>query len=88
MVREQYQRLQTMTRDTSRLQQDQLERLTEIGLYLRQVREEYRLSLDEIASRTMIQARLLRALEDGRIYQTLCRCPGAGRQRICGCFSH
>jgi cytoskeletal protein RodZ len=56
-----------MTRDTSRLQQDQLERLTEIGLYLRQVREEYRLSLDEIASRTMIQARLLRALEDGNL---------------------
>jgi cytoskeletal protein RodZ len=66
-VREQYQGLQDMTRETSRLQQDQREQLTEIGAYLRQVREEYGLSLDEIAARTMIQARLLRALEEGNL---------------------
>jgi cytoskeletal protein RodZ len=56
-----------MTRETSRLQQDQREQLTEIGAYLRQIREDYNLSLDEIAARTMIQARLLRALEEGNL---------------------
>ena len=56
-----------MTRETSRLQQDQLDQLTEIGAYLRQVREDYSMSLEEIAARTMIQARLLRALEEGNL---------------------
>jgi cytoskeletal protein RodZ len=56
----------TMTKD-SRIQQDQAERLCEIGAYLRQVRERYDLSLDEVAARTMIQARLLRAIEEGRL---------------------
>lgn len=56
-----------MTRDTSRLQQNQLERLVEIGAYLRQVREEYQLSLNEIESRTMIPIRLLRAIEEGNL---------------------
>ena len=56
-----------MTRDTSRLQQNQLERLAEIGTYLRQVREEYRLSLNDIESRTMIPVRLLRAIEEGNL---------------------
>ncbi|GAB4375979.1 MAG: helix-turn-helix domain-containing protein [Elainellaceae cyanobacterium] len=56
-----------MTRETSRLRQEQLESLTEIGAYLRQIREDYVLSLDEIASRTMIQARLLKAIEEGKL---------------------
>jgi len=56
-----------MTRETSHLHQNQLERLAEIGAYLRRVREEYRLSLDEIESRTMIPVRLLRAIEDGNL---------------------
>lgn len=56
-----------MTRETSRLQQNQLERLAEIGAYLRQVREEYKFSLDDIEARTMIPVRLLRAIEDGQI---------------------
>lgn len=56
-----------MIKETSRLKQEQLESLTEIGAYLRQVREDCLLSLDEIASRTMIQARLLRAIEEGRL---------------------
>lgn len=56
-----------MTRETSRLRQEQLQSLTEIGAYLRQVREEYGLSLDDVAARTMIQARLLRAIEEGKL---------------------
>lgn len=55
------------TRDTSRLRQEQLESLTQVGDYLRQIREHYALSLDEIAARTMIQARLLRAIEEGKL---------------------
>jgi cytoskeletal protein RodZ len=57
----------TMTKDASRLQQEQFERLCEIGAYLRQVRERYDLSLDEVAARTMIQSRLLRAIEEGSL---------------------
>lgn len=56
-----------MSKETSRLQQEQVECLTEIGAYLRQIREDYRLSLDEVASKTMIQSRLLRAIEDGKL---------------------
>ena len=56
-----------MTKDASRLYQEQFERLCEIGAYLRQVREDYGLSLDEVAARTMIQARLLRAIEEGNL---------------------
>lgn len=59
--------LHTMTKETSRLKQEQLDSLAEIGAYLHQVREEYSLSLDEISSRTMIQARLLRAIEEGKL---------------------
>jgi cytoskeletal protein RodZ len=57
----------TMTKDASRLRQEQVERLCEIGAYLRQVRERYGLSLDEVATQTMIQARLLRAIEEGSL---------------------
>jgi cytoskeletal protein RodZ len=46
---------------------DQVARLREIGQYLRQVREEQRLSLEEIAARTRIQTRLLRAIEEGQV---------------------
>ncbi|NJO41972.1 MAG: helix-turn-helix domain-containing protein [Cyanobacteria bacterium CRU_2_1] len=58
-----------MTKDTSLLHKEQLESLTEIGAYLRQVREDYSWTLDDVASRTMIQARLLRAIEEGRLDQ-------------------
>jgi cytoskeletal protein RodZ len=59
----------TMTRDMSYLQKEQAERLMQIGAYLRQVREESFLSLEEVAAKTMIQARLLRAIEAGTLHQ-------------------
>lgn len=46
---------------------EQVARLREIGQYLRQVREEKHLSLEEIAARTRIQTRLLRAIEEGQV---------------------
>jgi cytoskeletal protein RodZ len=59
-----------MTRETSLLQKnEQAEQLTQIGDYLRQVREESLLSLEQVAVRTMIQPRLLRAIEMGKLQQ-------------------
>jgi cytoskeletal protein RodZ len=59
-----------MTRETPLLEQnEQVERLIQIGDYLRQAREESFLSLDEVAVRTMIQPRLLRAIEAGKLQQ-------------------
>lgn len=57
-----------MTRESQR-QQEQLERLMQIGGYLREVREDRGWSLEEVAERTLIQSRLLRALEEGKIQQ-------------------
>jgi cytoskeletal protein RodZ len=45
----------------------QVERLREIGQYLKQVREERQLSLEEVSAHTRIQTRLLRALEAGDV---------------------
>lgn len=53
--------------DVSRLAQEQQERLIEIGAYLRQLREQHLLSLDDVATRTWIRVALLRAIEDGQI---------------------
>lgn len=61
--------MKTMTRDVSQLQQEQVERLIQIGAYLHHVREESALTLEEVAARTMIQPRLLRAVEEGKLYQ-------------------
>jgi cytoskeletal protein RodZ len=59
-----------MTRETFLLEHDeQVERLKQIGDYLRQVREEGFLSLEEMAGRTLIQPRLLRAIETGTLHQ-------------------
>jgi cytoskeletal protein RodZ len=59
-----------MTRATSLLQEnEQAEQLTQIGDYLRQVREESLLSLEEVSLRTLIQPRLLRAIEAGKLQQ-------------------
>lgn len=57
-----------MTREFQR-QQEQLERLMQIGGYLREVREDQGWSLEEVAARTLIQSRLLRAIEEGKIQQ-------------------
>jgi cytoskeletal protein RodZ len=58
-----------MTRNTSLLHEEQVEKLMQIGAYLRHVREESLLSLEEVAARTMIQARLLKAIEAGKLHQ-------------------
>ncbi|MEN9228882.1 MAG: DUF4115 domain-containing protein [Gloeomargarita sp. GMQP_bins_120] len=47
----------------------QAARLREIGQYLRQVREEKNLTLADVAARTHIQTRMLRALEEGDVHQ-------------------
>ncbi|MBI4780566.1 MAG: helix-turn-helix domain-containing protein [Oscillatoriophycideae cyanobacterium NC_groundwater_1537_Pr4_S-0.65um_50_18] len=58
-----------MTRETILTQQEQVHRLMQIGAYLRQVREDHALSLEEVAARTLIQPRLLRAIEAGALHQ-------------------
>jgi cytoskeletal protein RodZ len=59
-----------MTRQTSLLQEiDPAEQLTQIGGYLRKVREESLLSLEEVSVRTLIQPRHLRAIETGKLQQ-------------------
>lgn len=58
-----------MTRETILTQQEQVHRLMQIGAYLRQVREDQALSLDEVSAKTLIQPRLLRAIESGEIHQ-------------------
>ncbi len=45
----------------------QVARLRELGQYLRQVREQRQLSLEDVSARTRIQTRLLRALEEGQV---------------------
>lgn len=57
-----------MTRETSFSQQEQVQRLMQIGAYLRQVREDSRLSLEDVAAKTLIQPRLLRAIETGELH--------------------
>lgn len=61
--------MKTMTKDTSLLQQEQVERLMQIGAYLRHVREENGMSLAEVSASTMIQSRLLKAIEEGKLHQ-------------------
>ncbi len=50
----------------NQLNPEQAERLKEIGAYLRQVREEQSISTQEVATKTYIPLRLLKALEEGR----------------------
>jgi cytoskeletal protein RodZ len=50
-------------------QQEQVEKLKELGSRLRQLRTEQSLPLEEVAARTRIQARLLNAIEEGRLDQ-------------------
>jgi hypothetical protein len=42
--------MKTMTKENSLLQQEQVERLMQIGAYLRHVREEAVLSLEEVSA--------------------------------------
>ena len=48
-------------------QEQQIEKLKELGSQIRQVREEKSVSIDEIATKTRIQARLLVAIEQGNL---------------------
>ncbi|NET55753.1 MAG: helix-turn-helix domain-containing protein [Symploca sp. SIO2E6] len=49
--------------------QEQVEKLEELGSYLHQFRTQKSITLEEVAQRTRIQARLLRAIEEGRLDQ-------------------
>ncbi|MCU0523191.1 MAG: DUF4115 domain-containing protein [Elainella sp. Prado103] len=58
-----------MSRETSLLQQEQVERLMQIGAYLRHIREENGFSLEDVATRTLIQTRSIKAIEEGKLHQ-------------------
>ena len=60
--------MKTLSRETALLQQEQVERLIQIGAYLHHIREEQSLSLEAVAAQTMIQARLLKAIEEGKLH--------------------
>lgn len=49
-----------------RVQQEQIEKLKDLGSRLRQLRQEQSISIEDVAAKTRIQARLLRAIEEGR----------------------
>ncbi len=51
------------------LQEEQAAKLQMIGAYLRQIREQQALSLEQVEQQTKIQARLLRAIESGQLDQ-------------------
>ncbi|MFB2976923.1 helix-turn-helix domain-containing protein [Microseira sp. BLCC-F43] len=51
----------------SYLEQQRAEKLAEMGGYLRHLREEQALTLEEVAAKTKVQARLLHAIEEGRL---------------------
>ncbi|MBD1870602.1 helix-turn-helix domain-containing protein [Oculatella sp. FACHB-28] len=53
----------------SQAEQNQSDKLSEIGAYLRQAREERLLTLEQVAAKTLIQARLLNAIEHGKLHQ-------------------
>jgi cytoskeletal protein RodZ len=48
-------------------QSEQIQKLKELGSYLHQIRHSQGLSLETIANRTMIQTRLLKAIEEGNL---------------------
>jgi len=50
-------------------EQDLADKLKQLGTRLRQVRQERSLSLDQVSAKTMIQPRLLNAIEEGRLEQ-------------------
>lgn len=52
---------------TLNMDQDRASKLAEIGSRLRQIREEKAISLEHVSAKTMIQARLLNAIEEGRL---------------------
>lgn len=57
-----------MNRETTALEQDQIANLSELGDRLKQRREQQTLSLSQVAEKTMIQQRFLKAIEEGDLY--------------------
>lgn len=57
-----------MNRETTALEQDQITNLVELGDRLQQRREQQALSLAQVAEKTMIQRRFLKAIEEGDLY--------------------
>jgi cytoskeletal protein RodZ len=55
-----------MTDNLARVSTEKIAKLQEIGSNLRQLRQDNALSIEEIAERTRIQPRLIRALEEGQ----------------------
>jgi cytoskeletal protein RodZ len=51
----------------SYLEQQRADKLAEMGSYLRHLREEQGLTLEEVAAKTKVQPRLLSAIEEGRL---------------------
>lgn len=56
-----------MSQDISQLELQQAEKLAEIGDRLRQAREEQQLTLEQVAAKTLIQPRLLGAIEVAKL---------------------
>lgn len=55
-----------MKENPFRIQQEQIDKLKELGSRLRQLRKEQSISLEDVAAKTRIQPRLLKAIEEGR----------------------
>lgn len=54
-----------MNKQALQAHQEQAERLVELGMRLAQLRQQQKISIEEVAGRTRIQPRLLRAIEQG-----------------------
>lgn len=61
--------MKVMSKDTSQIEQIQAEKLLELGDRLRECRESQFITLEEVAGKTMIQPRILRAIEAGKLHQ-------------------
>ncbi|GAB4144870.1 MAG: helix-turn-helix domain-containing protein [Cyanobacteria bacterium J069] len=57
--------LDAMSKGLSPLEQEQVLKLAELGYELHQLRERQMLSVDQLSARTMIQPRVIRAIESG-----------------------
>ena len=55
--------------NTLNFEPEQADKLVELGLRLRQIREEKAMTLEQVAAKTMIQQRLLSAIEQGKLDQ-------------------
>lgn len=56
-----------MSKGLSPLEQEQILKLEELGYELHQLRERQMLSIDQVSARTMIQPRVIRAIESGNL---------------------